>query len=74
MFAIFFCSTKCNITSEKRYRKSMKFNLYLYIQISENMARRKINLVGLSSTYSKTKYEIKLSRTIDGFFHTDKFV
>ena len=31
--AIFFCSTKCNITSEKRYRKSMKFN---FISIHSN--------------------------------------
>ena len=48
--------------------------LYLQIQISENTTRRKINLVGLSSTYSKTKYEIKMSSAVNGFFHTDKFV
>ena len=67
--ATFFCFTKYNITSEKRCRKSMKFN---FIFINSNFW--KINLVGLSSTYSKTKYEIKLSRTINGFFHNDKFV
>ena len=44
------------------------------MQISENKTRRKINLVELSSTYSKTKYEIKLSSVEDGFFRTDKFV
>ena len=71
--ATFFCFTKYNITSEKRCKKSMKFN-FIWIQISENTTRRKINLVGLSSTYSRTKYEIKLSSRVDGFFHSDKFV
>ena len=67
--ATFFCFTKYNITSEKRCRKSMKFN-FIFI----NSSFWKINLVGLSSTYSKTKYEIKLSSAINGFIHTDKFM
>ena len=72
--ATFFGFTKYNITSEKRYRKSMKFNV---ISINSNFWKHdseEINLVGLSSTYSKTKYEIKLSSAINGFIHTDKFM
>ena len=53
----------------------MKFNFIFYrLTFLKTRLVGKINFVELSLTYSETKYEIKLSSTINGFFHTDNFV
>ena len=68
--ATFFCFTKYNITSEKRDKNSMKFN---FISINSNFGKHDSE-ENKSSTYGRTKNEIKLSSAVDGFFHSDKIV
>ena len=48
----------------------MKFN---FISINSNFGKHDSE-ENKSSTYGRTKNEIKLSSAVDGFFHSDKIV